>query len=87
MFGRHAIHPTKLANGKIEFIKSNFPEFAKCDPYRDWTLIERIKESMIVAGLYTAAGSRSNPNINSAIINLIKRAKGQAVKNHAPTRK
>ena len=80
-------HPTKLFNEKISFIEKNFPEFKTCDPYQDYYFIEKVKTAMIDAGLYRQKYARSNPNINAAVINLIKRAKGEKITKRLPERK
>lgn len=75
------IHPTKLFDEKMNFIRENFPEYKNCDPYQDFYLIEKIKMSMINAGLYRQKYAASNPNINAAIIRLIRKARGEKVLN------
>jgi hypothetical protein len=75
------IHPTKLAYQKIAFIKEFFPEYINCDPYRDYALVERISLSMIRAGIYKQKYAENSPAIRSAVINYIRKAKNEKVKN------
>lgn len=81
------IHPTKLIAGKIEFIKKNFPEYKTINPYVDFSFINKVKKAMADAGLYSAAYYQQDGGINSAVINLIKRAKNESVENFKPTKR
>lgn len=81
------IHPTKLIAGKLEFIKTNFPEFQNVDPYLDIAFVNKVKKAMTDAGHYSKLYYQADGGINSAVINLIKRAKNESVHNFKPTKR
>lgn len=81
------IHPTKLMDAKVEFIKTNFPEFEKINPYLDFAFISKVKKAMTDAGHYKLSYYQADGGINSAVINLINKAKGEKQINHRPSKR
>lgn len=80
------IHPTKLVQSKIDFIKLNFPEFATVDPYLDTAFINKVKKALTDAGHYSKLYYQADGGINSAVINLIKRAKNEKINKLNPSK-
>jgi hypothetical protein len=80
-------HPSKLVDAKVEFIKANFPEIEKINPYLDYAFINKVKKAMTEAGHYKQSYYQADGGINSAVINLINKAKGEKQINHRPSKR
>lgn len=67
---------------KIEFVKKNYPELSKINPYMDHAFCIRVKKDLIDAGLYTRGAKHL---YDTAIENIILKAQGKRTNNRRAT--
>lgn len=64
----------QVLTAKLEFIKTNFPEIATIDPYRDFGFINKVKRSLIENGFY----KQDYTSIDETVLRLVLKAQGRS---------
>ncbi len=64
---------------KVEFVKQNYPDIKRINPYLDHQFKDDLKKKLLDVGLYTPASKHLYNE--TALINIILRAQGKKVFN------